>query len=33
MDSDKLKEILESHRLWLNGDPKGTRANLSETKF
>jgi hypothetical protein len=29
MDKTKLAEILASHALWLQGDAKGTRANLS----
>ena len=26
---EELKEILELHKLWVIGDPKGVRANLS----
>ena len=29
MTSEKLKEILEKHRLWLEDDPKGSKADLS----
>ncbi len=29
MTNEKLKEILEKHRLWLDGDSKGSWANLS----
>ena len=28
MTADELKIVLENHKLWINGDPKGTRANL-----
>jgi len=28
MDSKELKEILEKHALWLQGDSKGKKANL-----
>jgi len=29
MDSKELKEILEKHALWLQGDSKGKKADLS----
>ena len=29
MTSEKLQEILKKHRLWLDGDPKGSKADLS----
>ena len=28
MGADKLKQILESHRLWLDGEEAGERADL-----
>ena len=28
MEQDKLDEILKKHKLWLDGDEKGERANL-----
>jgi len=28
MTADELKIVLENHKLWINGDPKGTRADL-----
>ena len=28
MNTDKLKEILDKHQKWLNGEPDGERANL-----
>lgn len=28
-----IKEILDSHKLWLQGDPKGIKANLSRTNL
>ena len=29
LPAEKLEEILKSHRLWIDGDPKGIQANLS----
>lgn len=29
MTTEKLKEVLNAHSLWLKGDPKGQRADLS----
>ena len=31
IDKDKLKEVLASHGLWLRGDSRGVRADLSDT--
>ena len=28
MEANKLKEILEKHKMWLNGEEGGERANL-----
>ena len=33
MNAIELKEILEKHRKWLQGDPNGMRADLSETNL
>jgi uncharacterized protein YjbI with pentapeptide repeats len=30
MTAEDLKKIVDAHRLWLNGDPGGIRADLSE---
>ena len=31
MEASKLKEILEKHKMWLNGEEGGEKANLKET--
>ena len=31
METSKLKEILEKHKMWLNGEEGGERADLKET--
>lgn len=31
METSKLKEILEKHKMWLNGEEGGEKANLKET--
>ena len=33
MDNEKLKEILERHRKWLNDEDGGERANLYEANL
>ena len=33
MTLEKLKEILEKHRLWVIGDSKGSKANLSKANL
>lgn len=33
MTNKRLKDILEKHTLWLEGDPAGVRANLSGAKM
>lgn len=30
MDEKKLKEVLDSHKLWLNGDSEGKQADLRD---
>ena len=31
MEANKLKEILERHKMWLNGEEGGEKADLKET--